>query len=177
MLQSNFQKSYLDYTANVSPSAMALSLESLEAIWTVLEERQPRRILEYGSGISTLLLAGYATAVGAEFQSFDSDAEWASRTNQFLRDHGVSDLAVVRHAAVVDQLAPADFVVWDFDSNPKRVVLMADAFVNVCAGGVMYVDDMHNGEIASACNALGSEFVGEAPKDAFGRYGVFVQKM
>jgi predicted O-methyltransferase YrrM len=172
----DFEQIYRDYIATVSSADMALSWEALTAIAEVLKELRPSRILEYGSGISTCLLAHHCQATGGEVVSFDSDPEWAERTRAFLHERGLDSWARVEHAEDVTASIPGQFVLWDFDRNPKRVVQMSDAFGNVAPQGIMYVDDMQNGEIAEACAALGGAIVRETARDSFGRFGVFVQR-
>ena len=176
MSQSEFRALYDAYVTSVSSPAMALSWESLAAIDRWLRLDEPVRMIEYGSGISTVLLASYAKERGGVVESVDSEPEWATRTQAFLEEHGLGAWAVVSSAEEVAPTEPAPFVLWDFDKNPKRVVLMAKAFENVSANGLMYVDDMHSQEIAEACAALVGEIVEETPRDGFGRYGVFVRK-
>ena len=155
---------------------MALSWEALVALSKFLDERSPQRIIEYGSGISTCLLADYGRTRNIQIQSFDSDAQWAMKTNDFLKEQGLDQWAKVRFADVPTPLEQVDFVLWDFDRNPKRVDCMATAFENVKPVGVMYVDDMQNDEIASACLALAGKIVGLVPVDAYRRYGAFVER-
>jgi predicted O-methyltransferase YrrM len=176
MTRMDFEQIYQDYIATVSSADMALSWEALTGIAEVIEKLHPSRILEYGSGISTCLLAHHCRATGCELVSFDSDPEWAERTRAFLQKHGLDSWAHVEHGEDVTASNPGQFVLWDFDRNPKRVVQMPSAFANVTLGGMMYVDDMQNGEIAEACVALGGAIVRETGRDSFGRFGVFVQR-
>ncbi len=167
---------YDSYVTTVSPPAMALSWEALEAISEVLSDRNPKRILEYGSGISTYLLASYGRQIGSVIQSYDSDQEWTEKTLEFLRRYELDSWASVQYSDLVEPEAPADFVLWDFDKNPKRVDLMNDAYANLCDGGVMYVDDTHSREIANAMHKLRGNVLRIVPRDGFGRYGVFIGK-
>jgi len=167
---------YESYVVNVSPAALALSWEALRAISETLECEGPKSILEYGSGISTILLATYAREHGIYVDSFDSDRDWTEKTISFITEQGLNEWAQVEFAETVVPLPLADFILWDFDRNPKRVDLMAAAFRNLATGGIMYVDDMHNSEIAAACAALGGELLSTVDRDGFGRYGVFLRK-
>lgn len=171
----SFRETYEDYITHISPADMALSWEALTAISEMLIERQPRRIIEYGSGISTCLIAEYCRATGAEAESFDSDAEWAERTRGFLDKNQLVSKVSVSFLESVQPVAPADLVLWDFDRNPKRVMMMVTAFHNVASGGIIYIDDMQNHEIASAAAMLSGSVVYVTSPDGFGRFGVFLQ--
>ncbi|GEM_PF-370741 len=61
---------------------------------------QPRRIVELGSGVSTLI-AAYSlkrSGVDGTILSLDHDATYAAATNQMLARHGLQDIARVVHA-------------------------------------------------------------------------------
>ena len=158
---------------------MALSWEALEAIGEELEALEGSRLtkaIEYGSGISTYLLATHGRTTGTTVESYDSDPNWAAKTNSFLHKHGLESFVVVLHAETVTHQSPADFILWDFDRNPKRVDLIAAAYGNLLPGGVMYIDDMQNAEIRAACTSLEGEIIRTVTEDSFGRYGVFIRK-
>ena len=67
-----------------------------------LHSRQPRTLLEIGSGQSTLLLAAYAAGTGARVVTLEHDAAYADRTRRLLQSEGLED----RVALVVAPLAP-----------------------------------------------------------------------
>ena len=76
----------------------SLKLPVLRRLVERLEELRPRRILELGSGISTLFLARYAARYAAEVVSLEHDARFAARTRSLLAAHGVAG-AVALHIA------------------------------------------------------------------------------
>lgn len=63
-----------------------------------LEERRPRRILEAGSGISTVVLALYARRHGAEVIALEHDPGYADTTRGLLASLGLRDAATVLDA-------------------------------------------------------------------------------
>jgi hypothetical protein len=155
---------------------MALSIQSLESIWQQLQTKLPRTILEYGSGISTCLLAMFASQNECVVESFDSNEGWCEKTRAFLAEHALDKWVTISATESVEPTTTADFIIWDFDSGSKRELLMPLAYANLAPAGVMYVDDMQSPGIEAACNALGGERISDTPRDGFSRYGTFVQK-
>ncbi|MER6605811.1 glycosyltransferase [Streptomyces sp. NPDC000927] len=76
----------------------ALNLETGAAIVRELEARRPRRILEAGSGTSTVLFSQYADAYGAEVISLESSRQFKDRTRALLDQHGTGDRVDIRYA-------------------------------------------------------------------------------
>lgn len=70
---------------------------------TVLEHR-PRRVLELGSGVSTLIVA-YAlrAAGGGQLVSVDESERYRDSTLAHIRRHGLEDVAHVIHAPLVER--------------------------------------------------------------------------
>jgi len=65
--------------------------------------RRPRRVVEVGSGVTTLV-AGYAlqkVGQGGRLVSLDHDAAFAAETRRHLARHGLSEVAEVFHAPLV----------------------------------------------------------------------------
>jgi len=70
----------------------------------------PVRILELGGGVSTVI-AGYCIREqGGHIVSLDHDADYAERTRRTLEQHGLSDLATVLHAPLIE--TPVDGQSW-----------------------------------------------------------------
>ncbi len=113
----------------------------------ILIQKCPVSAIEYGSGISTALLATYARQTGCRVKSYDSDEGWCNASNQFLAANGWAAWATCENADGSISSETTQFTLWDYDKNPMRVDLMPAAFESLEAGGVMYVDDMHRAEI------------------------------
>lgn len=81
----------------------ALSAGSLLGIWDVVERVRPRTVVECGSGTSTVWLGYAARSVGGvRVVALEHNAAFAERTHAMLADHGLLDVAEVRHAPLVD---------------------------------------------------------------------------
>lgn len=63
--------------------------------------RRPRTVLECGSGVSTVWAAYALQQLGAgRVVALDHEAEFADKTRGVLADHGLTDVAEVRHAPI-----------------------------------------------------------------------------
>lgn len=82
----------------------AASAELCAVLVGLVLERRPRRVLELGSGTSSVVL-GYALerAGGGRLLSLDHDDAYAEKTRQHLRRHGLDDRTAVLHAPLVPQ--------------------------------------------------------------------------
>jgi len=82
----------------------AASAELAAAVVDVILERRPQRVLELGSGASSVVI-GYALekAGGGVALSLDHDAAYATTTVERLRRHELSERVSVFHAPLVEQ--------------------------------------------------------------------------
>jgi predicted O-methyltransferase YrrM len=66
-----------------------------------LSWRRPMRIVEFGSGVSTLVLAAHAKATGAQLAVYEHLPRYAERTAAMLRDLGLWDESIMRVVPLV----------------------------------------------------------------------------
>lgn len=78
--------------------AWALDPRVLVLVIRTLRARRPRSIVEFGSGISTLLLGEVAHEIGARVSSFEHDAEWSRRVQAWIAQWGLDGVAEIHHA-------------------------------------------------------------------------------
>lgn len=72
------------------------SAELLECLWRLIHEERPNRVLELGSGLSTLVMAYAMEAAGAgSICSLEDHAGYAARTRRLLREHNLETYAEV----------------------------------------------------------------------------------
>ena len=84
-------------------SGHAITPETLKLVQHLVASLAATRILELGSGISTLLLAHDFRRRGeGRLLSFDDDARWAAQTKARLKDEKLDSFAEVRVAPLVD---------------------------------------------------------------------------
>ncbi len=80
----------------------AASPDLLRLLCQLIAHRRPERILELGSGVSTLVMAYCLKRLGAgKLLSLEHEPEIAARTNRWLASHRLENLAEVKHAPLV----------------------------------------------------------------------------
>lgn len=70
-------------------------------LWTlvqILEKQKPKKILEFGSGSSTMIFADYAARNGAEVISVEADEAWAKKAHELLA--GNDNVKIVHAKAI-----------------------------------------------------------------------------
>lgn len=142
---------YTEYVSTVSPDYMALSLPMLQRLVTAVEERQPKRILDLGSGISSYVLR--RAAPDAEVWSIDTEAEWLGKSAAFTTEHGER----AAHFAQWDDFIAEDrglfdLVSHDMDWHVERMRVLRRVLSYVAPGGLLVLDDVNYGPLDSACS-------------------------
>lgn len=128
-----------------------LAPESIAFILFLLEKYQPRHIVEFGSGLSTVVLANWCRQGGAErtLVSLEHDPVFLERTQAMLERRGLGSHATLLpyrpEASVVgtaDLSGGVDFVLID---GPPRTVGRIQTLIAVsqllAGGGHMVLDD------------------------------------
>jgi 16S rRNA G966 N2-methylase RsmD len=72
----------------------------LWSLQNLLEQYQPKSILEFGSGSSTLLFAEYTRSHGGSLLSIDEDEKWASNTSKLLNITSDDNIEVIHRKKV-----------------------------------------------------------------------------
>ncbi|MEU4156574.1 class I SAM-dependent methyltransferase [Actinoplanes sp. NPDC026670] len=81
-----------------SSGDFALNPTDLLELLHLIRTRQPRLVLELGSGTSSVWIAYALEKAGGRLVSLDHDGGYAARTRAALAAHGLSGIAVVRDA-------------------------------------------------------------------------------
>lgn len=71
----------------------ALDPRTLVLVMRIMRARRPEVVVEFGSGVSTLLLGQVAREIGARLCSFEHDAEWHRRVRAWTAQRGLEDTA------------------------------------------------------------------------------------
>jgi predicted O-methyltransferase YrrM len=80
-------------------SPHAFAPETLALVLHLMRSLQPRRVLELGTGVSTLFIAKFFMEAGAGVvDSFDHDARWVEASIAALAGHGLTAYARVKTA-------------------------------------------------------------------------------
>jgi len=85
-------------SSNTRLDDWAMHRGALAELDAFLVREMPERILECGSGLSTLLLARYARATGATVVTLEHQLRYYHRTGAWLQDEGLRDHVDMRHA-------------------------------------------------------------------------------
>ena len=85
------------------PGGWAASTDLLDELLRVVATREPRLIVELGSGLSTLVLAAALRRRGAgRLLAVEAEEAYAERTRTLLRAQGLSAWATVRTVPLID---------------------------------------------------------------------------
>ena len=89
------------------------SAELLECVWRLILEERPNRVLELGSGLSTLVMAYALEASGqGTLCSLEDHAGYAARTRRLLREHGLDAYAEVNETRFEPLSVVSDVPFW-----------------------------------------------------------------
>ncbi|PSL03100.1 methyltransferase family protein [Haloactinopolyspora alba] len=96
----------------------AMEPTTLLRLVNLVERERPAMIVECGSGASTVWLAYAVRALGAgRVVALEHDERFAAETRRLLDEHGLSEVAEVRTAALTDlELGRESFVWYDRDA-------------------------------------------------------------
>jgi predicted O-methyltransferase YrrM len=112
-------------------SAEALAPESLHLILHLARCLRVRKVLELGSGISTLYIANLLKSLGGgTVDSFDHEERWARQTEANLVDHALRDSARIGVAPLVATDMRSESVLWyglpPFPAGPPYDLIIVD---------------------------------------------------
>jgi predicted O-methyltransferase YrrM len=90
------------------PSQFAICPATILFLWSLVNRRMPRRILEFGGGTSTAIFGEYARQMRdkncqVEILSIDHDSGWLEDTRARLKRSGSDEFVTLVHAPVSQQ--------------------------------------------------------------------------
>lgn len=145
------QPYYEAYVANVSTGGMAISLELSTFLMTICNIVQPERILDLGSGFSSVVFRLYMQHATSKptILSIDDSDEWLGKTRTFLEAHGLSvermstwqSFVNVNHGQTCD--GAFDLVLHDLGDMEFRRATFGNILKLVRKGGLAVLDDAH----------------------------------
>ncbi|KIC40151.1 hypothetical protein RA27_15065 [Ruegeria sp. ANG-R] len=101
--------------------------DTLVQILEIIETRKPKLIVEFGSGISTIVIASKLRDVGGKLISYEHDAEYAENVRHGLTERGLAGFVDLR----VRGITPTKFLEYDhrwydvdLDELPKNADLV-----------------------------------------------------
>ena len=135
-----------EYLAGVSTDIMSISLELAVFLRVLCKVRNPRRIVDLGSGFSSFVLRHHAaeTTPAPVVWSVDDSAAWLERTGEFLSAHDLpADNLTTWDAFIARSRDEFDLVLDDLGSPPTRTATLPSALRLIGSDGIVVIDDMH----------------------------------
>lgn len=131
----------------------AMSLDALEELDALVWRESPRRIIEFGSGASTIVLARYARLTGADVLSIEHDPTHLRKTRGLLESSGLASAVDLRLCPLhgeppfyrVDLPSDVDLVVVDGppDETGGRERALDFVLPRLRPGWLVWLDDAH----------------------------------
>jgi predicted O-methyltransferase YrrM len=165
------------YTHTVSDPSMAISYELARELHRICENVQPASVLELGSGFSTYVLSRSLSAADARLVSVDDDPIWASKTEAFLRQQGVTHPKVESIDAMPASLR-FDIVFLDLNYVEVRKDFLQVSYDCCKEGGLVILDDAHKPDYMTEILSCSRHWQGtlyslrRRTLDSMGRYSV-----
>jgi predicted O-methyltransferase YrrM len=146
---------YMDYTQRVSPADMAISLQTAAFLFLLCEELKPARVLDLGSGFSSVVLRMFANLhPGTEVWSVDDDPHWIRCTREFLAACGLRTQNMVLWSELSHMPRVFNLVFHDLGSMAVRLSTLPVALALCDVNGVVVLDDMPKEEYAPHADRL-----------------------
>lgn len=118
----------------------ALDVPAIDRLVQLLREHRPSTVVEFGSGTSTLLIAGILTELqtpNSTLISCEQDPVWAEKMRALLTEAGLQDIAHVLHLPLTPATTelPASFTMTDeaeilLRAHPPQLVLVDGPILN-----------------------------------------------
>ncbi len=177
---------YAEYIDRVSTEEMAISLELAQFLAWFCSCRSPRRILDLGSGFSSVVFREWVSRTDSEavVWSVDDDEEWLALTRGFLTDHGLSSERVMSWEAFrATGERGFDLVFHDLGhTDSLRRDALPEILARTASGGWLVLDDVHHPGYERFVRRLLATLGLDAwslrayTRDRFGRYAQLVAR-
>jgi len=180
-IEAEVRPHYELYTSRFNAAWMAVSLELSAFLMALCRILRPRRVVDLGSGFSSVLLRLYQREAGPapEVWSVDTSPEWLDMTRRILRWLDMpTDHLVTWEDFVVQEPSGFDLVVHDLGSILTRRRTLRRVLGLTARGGVVVIDDANYGGVrrhakrALRRRGIEHHLVGAATRDKYGRYAL-----
>jgi predicted O-methyltransferase YrrM len=182
-IRSQLRPYYEEYISTMSTEAMAIGFESAVFLMMLCYVFTPKRILDLGSGFSSLVFRLYMMdgKPTPSIWSVDDEQEWLETTRRFLTSNNLpSDNLVFWQTFREKQHDPFDLVLHDLGGMKTRMETLKEALAFAPQGGLVVLDDVHKHTYRSYAKrvlkelALTSYSLRAFTKDRLGRYSLLV---
>lgn len=157
-VRAELADAYDEYTANVSPDNMAVSLIAATYLLSVCRDKKLVDVADFGSGFTSYVLAHYARTADypVTVTSIDTDPEWLARTDEFLTAHELQSRLVLWDDYLTEEQAH-DLICYDLGGGDVREAGMPVVLDRISPNGVVLFDDAqhigHADAMRAACRA------------------------
>lgn len=174
---------YMRYVQEVSRPDMAISLELASLYSAILEEQKSRKILDLGSGFSSLVSRRFGQTHGASCWSVDDDPAWLQKTINYLQQNNLAQT----NCLLLDEFVRSgenefDMILLDLNFVDVRKNYVRLSVDRCKAGGIILFDDIHKPEYMMEVLKQTSRLpvklfdVCELTMDRFGRHSLLAVK-
>lgn len=134
-----------EYIHTISSPSMAASLELAASLYGLCAVKQPKRLLDLGSGFSSYAFRKWAAEnPGTTVVSVDDDAAWLEKTRDYLRERGVSTDGVITFDEFLrSDERNFDIILHDMNFVEVRRNYIDEVIQRAAPGGWMLFDDVH----------------------------------
>ncbi len=178
-IRNHLRPHYDEYISKMSTEAMAIGFETAVFLTVLCHICNPQRVLDLGSGFSSLVFRLCAVNIDSIrcIWSVDDDLTWLETTRNFLTSSRLSSDNLVHWQTFIEARPESfDLVLHDLGRMPVRTKTLKDAIALAHLGGLIVLDDIHKDEYRSHVIRVLKEM--ELPfyslraftKDRFGRY-------
>lgn len=183
-LIAELRDQYGDYTANVSPDSMAVSIQTAAYFLFLLRALNAKQAADFGSGFSSYVLGKYADEADhyVDAVSVDDSPQWLERTGDFLEAAELHTELMswehYRHTHFQHEVA-----LYDLGNGAVREAGMEVVARRTKAGGVVLFDDAnhegHRNQMQEVARKLHWDlyFLHEYTTDHYGRFTALLVKL
>lgn len=124
-----------------------IEVDSILMYYHLIKDYKLKKIVEFGSGFSTLIFSIIAEKLGIEFHSFEEEAHWLDITKKLLTRYNKDDSVVkLFDKEAYKELKGCDFCFVDSNAGLRLELLNAENPLhnNLRDIGIVIVDDMES---------------------------------
>lgn len=174
---------YEEYVSGVSKDDMAISLELSVFLTVICDVFEPKRILDLGSGFSSLVfrLCASSAATKPEVWSIDDSPKWLEETHDYLATNNLSTENLVSWSSFTEEeQGTFDLISHDLGGMDLRAQALEKVISLSRPGGKIILDDAHIEDYNSYArrflkkSKLGYYSLKHFTEDKFGRYCILV---
>lgn len=186
-IKKHLKPLYEEYTRTVSPSTEAISFQLTEKLVDTLmsyDGDKPLKVLDGGSGWSSVVLRALATVIDMEVHTIDTRLDWLNKTMKFLQNKGLDTERTYTSPHKLPEKTKYDVVIHDLGrcDAGERAEFLPEVYKLVAKGGILILDDLHKPAYREAVDELLKKVKAKLvsweteTKDQYGRFAGVVHK-